>query len=337
MKSGRIFLAALGVAVLAVAAPGQSQSRRPLSPLDRSKYLVSVNQAGTVNAVDGDANFKRTGKWDMLITGDDLQDGDTVKTGSDGRVEILLNPGSYLRVAENSEVQFYKDPTRDLSIDVLSGSIIVEASIVDGYRELIATVVTPRGSVEIARGGIYRFNVAANGDSEALVYKGRLVLAGKLLKEGYGATIDDGSALLISAFDKHAQDGFDLWSRDRANVLVAANKRLSKQALLRNAQYNTWYYNPFAMCFTYLPFSRSTSPYGGGYSNCFTNNHPSYSGPFAGSNNSNTGWSPSTSSMPTYSGTSSSSSTISTPAPSSNSSSSGLGSTSSGTITRGKP
>ena len=336
MKPGRILLAALGVAVFAAAALAQSQSRRPLSPLDRSRYLVSVNQAGTANAVDGDVNFRRTGKWDMLIAGDDLQDSDTIKTGSDGRAEILLNPGSYLRVAENSEVQFYKDPARDLSINVLSGSIIVEASIVDGWQELVATIVTPKGSIEVARGGIYRFNVGANGDSEVLVYKGRMVLAGKLVREGSKASIEDGGAGLIAAFDKRTQDAFDVWSKDRANVLVAANKRLSSQALLRNGRYNTWYYNPFAMCYTYLPYYRSRSPYGGGYSNCWTNTGPFYNGgQVAGGNNY--GWSNSTSGTTTYSGTSTSSSTstISTPAPGSSSSSSGFSSSSSGTITRG--
>jgi hypothetical protein len=299
---------------------------------------VNVNQAGTANTVDGDVSFRHTGKWDMLIAGDDLQDSDSIKTGSDGRTEILLNPGSYLRIAENSEVQFYKDPTRDLSINVLAGSIIVEASIVEEWQELVATIVTPKGSIEVTRGGIYRFNVGPGGDSEVLVHKGRLVLAGKLVREGNKATIEDGSAALVASFDKRAQDGFDIWSKDRATVLIAANRRLSRNALLRTARYNTWSYNPFAMCYTYLPFYRSRSPYGGGYGNCWVNNRPIYNGPVAGGggNGSYNGWSASSSGTMSYpaSSRSSSSGTISTPAPSSSGSSSGWGASSSSGSTR---
>ena len=70
---------------------------------NREKFVISA-KAGGINAVTGQASVSSRGEadWQLMVT-DDLDAGDKVRTDYDGRVEILLNPGSYLRVGGNSE------------------------------------------------------------------------------------------------------------------------------------------------------------------------------------------------------------------------------------------
>src|SRR4051794_27998171 len=94
----------LSLLVLIVAATSAfAQDRKPLSSDEQNQYLVSA-RAGVINVAEGEVSFKRDkADWAKLISGDDLQAGDTVKTSANGRVEILLTPGNYLRLAENTE------------------------------------------------------------------------------------------------------------------------------------------------------------------------------------------------------------------------------------------
>src|SRR2546427_85338 len=84
---------------------------KPISQGEMSKYIVSA-KAGVVNIVEGGATVTRAKPFataEMLISGDELLTGDIVKTGPRGRVEVLLNPGNYLRLGEGSEFVFLFD------------------------------------------------------------------------------------------------------------------------------------------------------------------------------------------------------------------------------------
>ena len=158
-------------ALLVVAASVFAQDRKPLTPEDESQYVVSA-KAGGVNVVEGNAFFKR-GKsdWDVLIAGDELRPGDTVRTEADGRLEILLTPGSFLRIAENSEFIFSSTSSYNIKLKIVKGSAIVETAAVDSSLEVTAG----ESRFAILQTGIYRFNVDADGKAQAVVRKGKVL------------------------------------------------------------------------------------------------------------------------------------------------------------------
>ena len=84
-----------------------------------------------------------------MIT-DDLNSGDRVRTDSDGRVEILLNPGSYLRLGGNSEVELLDNSLANLEVRLLRGTAIVEATGADNL-DLNIGVSTPHARLAIVR------------------------------------------------------------------------------------------------------------------------------------------------------------------------------------------
>lgn len=300
----RSFVALLSV-VFCSAAVAQAQGRE--------KYTISAT-AGGINLISGKVTLQRKGviHSQPLTAKDDFETGDVIRTGADGRLEVLLNPGSYMRVAEDSEFALTDASLESLRLKLIKGNFIVEAAGA-GDTRLLTEIDTPQTKISIIRKGLYRINVAPNNATELLVYKGRAVVGNNSLE-----TVKDGKMVVVTGsgngpgvakFDRKQQDAFGFWSRQRAETLVAANRRLS-DGLINSAfsvfnsswcaQANCaaysglWVYDPFLNSRTYLPFyARSSSPYGRHYSNGFGYNGnsgiypPNYPSPTSPSNPGN--------------------------------------------------
>jgi hypothetical protein len=60
------------------------------------------------------------------LKGDTLEVGDRVSTAANGKAEILLNPGSFLRLGGASAFEFNSTSLDDLELRLDSGSAILE-------------------------------------------------------------------------------------------------------------------------------------------------------------------------------------------------------------------
>lgn len=250
---------------------------------EREQYVISAKSGG-INLVSGGARVKRRGaaEWRNLTSQDNLDNGDLVRTGADGRVEVLLNPGSYLRLAENTEMELTDASLESLRVRLLGGSAVLEVT-GTGDRTSPVEIATPQTRVTVDRKGFYRVNVPAADSTVVRVRKGRALAGGTEVKDGKQITVDQKGATNVTKFDKDAQDSFDLWSGQRAETLVAANRKLSKSAVTNAyAGYRRnpigwgrgfggfWVYDPFFHGHTFLPYySGWSSPYGFGYRNGF--------------------------------------------------------------------
>jgi len=267
----------LGLLALSLFAVCQAPSALAQS---RDSKLISA-RAGAVNFTSGAVEFKRknASRWEALTNEHDLRSGDAVRTGADGRAEVLLNPGSYLRAGFGTEFALVDASLDDLRLRLTRGAAVIEAT---GYSEtdLSIVVATPQARVRIIRTGIYRLSVLPDGRTELAVQKGRayvgedealLVKGGKVVRVGAGPAE-------IAKFDKKQRDDLDLWSRDRGKELARANERLNRRetmlslasfgydARYQNGGTGFWYLNRAIGCYTFIPlFSDWRSPYGFGY------------------------------------------------------------------------
>ena len=248
---------------------------------ERERHMISA-RAGGVNSVVGSVTWQRQGEtaWQALTTEHNLRSGDRVRTGVGGRVEILLNPGSYLRLSENSEAELSNTSLDQLRVRLLAGSAIIEAANAPGGNEALLEVVTPHTTVAIVRNGLYRINILAGVNaSEVLVYNGRaLVGAGIPVRVESSRRVIVGAGqmggLQVVRFDRNIRDTFDEWSRERGRILLAANRSLSQRYVSTalstydafDASYGQshglWFYNRSSNCYVYMPWGRSSSPYG---------------------------------------------------------------------------
>src|SRR5262245_20966787 len=83
-----------------------------------TQFLVST-KAGLVNYVQGASTVK------VATT---IPQGQIFATGPGGAVEILLNPGSYLRMGENTRVVFDQVDLYNIVVRILDGSMVIEAN-----------------------------------------------------------------------------------------------------------------------------------------------------------------------------------------------------------------
>jgi hypothetical protein len=161
--------------VLALPLTGEAQ---------KHEKVVIPAKAGGVNAVTGRASMRSHGntEWQQLTIKEDLEAGDVVKTGNDGRVEMLLSPGSYLRVGENSEFELADNSFENLEVRLSRGTAIVEVTGEDDDDDLLIGITTPHTRLSIIRRGLYRVSVVPGDNTELIVRKGRVMLEGSHTK-----------------------------------------------------------------------------------------------------------------------------------------------------------
>lgn len=261
--------AMLVIGVFAIA--GQAQNRE--------RFGISA-KAGGVNSVSGDVTVKRGTRAPQLLTSqDDLSSGDVVKTGLGSQAEILLNPGTYLRLAGKSEFVMVDNSLDNLLVKLNSGSAIIEATGPD-QAELRIPIETEQQRMVIVRAGIYRINVRP-GVTELFVRKGRMSLGAdrdNIVKSGKKVTFSSAGSS-IAKLTKLDKDEFDDWSKERGQTLARANVKLSTRALngyfrssawdradARFGRWGIWTWSSFASCYTFVPFYWGWgSPYGNSY------------------------------------------------------------------------
>ena len=251
----------------------------PLHANEFSEHFIAA-KAGVVNYVEGrplifNGYSGAETKVMPVVARDQVKSGNSISTGSQDRLEILLNPGSYLRLGFNSELRVVETGFEAMHFELARGSAIIESATFN--RKVHALRVgTPAGDLILDKAGLYRLE-AQGPDVSLAVYEGQA----KWMKEGVQiATLKSGKRFVLAVpkpgaevqfakLDKKDADELDRWSRRRAEYLVAANSRLSPwlmTALSDRYGYNQrggWMFNPWFGCYTFVPFDGTFgSPYG---------------------------------------------------------------------------
>lgn len=250
-----------------------AQSERVSTALG-DKYVVSA-KAGGVNLTEGTVTVIRAdGTSGVLIKGDWIEVGDVVSTGANSRAEILLNPGSFLRLGSNSAFSFKTIDLDDLTVDVSKGSAILE---VFASNDFEVKVNTPKAGFVLIQSGIYRVDII-DAQGALTVLKGRAEVAGQTdaaIKSGRRAVLTDGVAS-IAKFKSGDPDGLEAWSKSRSKELTKISTSLTANTLrptlmrsfLGNGwnmydSFGLWVFDPIRGFNCFLPFGSGWgSPYG---------------------------------------------------------------------------
>jgi len=278
MKSNYLLAAIVSVVglVCSISVLGQDPK---IAAAAGDRYVISA-KAGGVNFVAGAVSVTRTaGTSGLLLSGDDLQTGDRVTTGTDGKAEVLLNPGSFLRVGGGTSFEFVSTSLDDLRIKLLSGSAVLEVIAADDFT---VSMEMPRSTVVLTRSGVFRLDVLGDGTGKLSVFKGKVPYGpnGKSeIRSGRSVLVGGSSHGEIAKFDTDSRDELDTWSRDRAKELTKLNAKLQDKQL-RNVLMNSytqrgwnmfnsfglWVFDGSRRNWCFLPFGSGWgSPYGWSY------------------------------------------------------------------------
>jgi hypothetical protein len=197
----------------------------------------------------------------------EVKENQQLKT-EEGRAEVLLTPGVFLRLGENSSFRMITNRLIDTRLEFLSGSVIVEAE--DIGKDNSVTVVYRDATVHPTKKGVYRFD---SGDNELRVYDGLAeVTSGDQtveVKEGHLIALD---TLAVHKFDKTVTDALNRWSERRDGYVSMANVEAANT--LRDSLFSGgnlfssgWYWNPFFGMYSYVPGFGGMfySPYGNAF------------------------------------------------------------------------
>jgi hypothetical protein len=145
-----------------------------------------------------------------------LQPSDRVYTGESGRAEIEFDDGSVLRLAEKTDIEVLSLKDDLIQIRILLGLATLTVGGSVNYE-----IDTPAAAFNTLSKGVYRFDVAENGDSDGIVRKGLLEAANNDFSqraesgELIHVTPGDSGTHLLSRYDR--RDDWDEWN-DRRNA-----------------------------------------------------------------------------------------------------------------------
>jgi len=237
MRSSRVV--SIGVCCLALAGIAWAQS------------AISA-KAGMVNYTEGKVLLDGAAVKVKFDNFPQIRMGSELRTG-DGRAEVLLGPGVFMRLGENSAVRMISDDLMSTHLEFLAGSVFVEGA--DLAKDEAVTFSYQGSSIDLLKKGLYRFD---GEPAKVSVYDGeaRVIVDGQaqVVRRAHLLRLD--GVGVAEKFDATAGDDLFRWARRRAEYLAVANVSAAKEA----EQYgfwgsNNWIWNPSFGTYTYLPMN----------------------------------------------------------------------------------
>lgn len=248
-------------------------------------YTISA-KPGAVNYIEGNAQLDGRPLTVSNLKAVFMNAGSLLET-RDGKVEVLLTPGVFLRVGDNSRVRMLKPSLIDTEIAIEAGESMLE---VDQFvKDSHITVSVHGGLAEIAKNGLYRFR--ADGQASVAVIDGKAEVSfgekHASLGKGREALLTD--ALKVQEFNKNEPDELYAWSNIRAEYNASVTYQAARSANsssgyagggyggysygggLYNGGYgggfygNGWYWSNGFNSWLWMPGGQFFSPFGWGF------------------------------------------------------------------------
>jgi hypothetical protein len=197
-----------------------------------------------------------------------------VLTTQNGKAEILLTPGAFLRMGAGSSVRMIATAPAGLTVQVERGHAIIEADQVLDHTNL--QVLQGGATIRVEKHGLYDFNAIANSvrvfDGKAVVTQGGHKVD---VGENHEVFLTGPSQLKSNKFDRNVVLADDLyqWSQYRSGYVAEANVGVA-EAYVPGAPYyglqawygGGWYWNPWYGAYTFIPADGIFfSPFGWGF------------------------------------------------------------------------
>ena len=198
--------------------------------LPASGQLVISAKSGLINHVEGlvllsgEPVVRKPGGRVAMKEGSELH-------AEDGRAEVLLNPGLFLRIGENSTVRMLSNDLTDTRIEFVSGAAIIgpgrRVNAGENWASAVS-IVYGETIVHLRKNGAYRFD---GEPAQLRVYTGEAIVArGETIQMACaGEIIALGNPGPPEEFDVKAVDALGLWSKRRAMYIDAAHQRTVKR------------------------------------------------------------------------------------------------------------
>jgi len=183
-----------------------------------AQYIISA-KAGTVHFITGGVFIDgKPVDW-TPVRFPQLDPGQVLTTGN-GRAEILLGPGTFLRLAPHGALRMLDISLENAQVEIQQGSALVEVVEIPKGSEVHVVLGPARTGF---RGiGLHSFDAASH---QIRVFGGNAeVVAGDQRAEaGRGAAVHLGQTISVSKFNPRRKDDLLVWSANRSLELFIDN------------------------------------------------------------------------------------------------------------------
>jgi hypothetical protein len=231
----------------------------------------SANPAvpGTVNYVEGSASISGRPLNPQSVGSAQLQPGQMLQTAN-GRVELLLTPGVFLRVGENSAVRMISPNLLNTQIALDRGRADVEVDEIHPHNDI--QVAQGSANTRLLKDGLYAFDAdkgtvrVFKGEAELLEEAGGGQKALRV-KGDHQVALTGNEAVQSVSFERNqAEDALYNWSSLRSQYLAEANLNLASQYAGYGGMAPGWYWDAGFWGYTWLPGDGLLwSPFGWGF------------------------------------------------------------------------
>jgi hypothetical protein len=216
-------------------------------------------QPGTVNYIEGQATIGAQALGEKSVGTAKLAAAHSLST-EDGRAEILLTPGIFLRVDNHSSVQMISPGLADTIMTLKKGRAMVEVAEIRPENNV--RIGENNSSSQLLKAGLYDFD-ADHGLIRVFDGKAVVQTAGHQieLKSGHQLSLNAAGKLKERKFDTKASAGDDFyrWASLRSSYLAEANVDAARRyaggtGWSPAAWYGDgWYWDPWFGAYTFIP------------------------------------------------------------------------------------
>ncbi|MDH5466841.1 MAG: FecR family protein, partial [Candidatus Aminicenantes bacterium] len=204
-----------------------------LSPLSAEQETEYTNNSfARLNFVTGNTYIQKAADlgYEEAVLNMPIAEGDRLGT-TDGRAEIYLGKGNYIRLDKETKIDFMNLPKSGydlVRVRIWAGNAYFSVRTLEEEKNI--EIHTSDVSVYVLDAGLYRIDVRQNRETEIFVFEGMVEAAGEtgsvLIKDGQRLEVSNARfTSRPSDFINVADDGFDRWSTSRESAI---RKHLAK-------------------------------------------------------------------------------------------------------------
>ena len=241
-------------------------------PADTQVQNPRAAHPGSINYVEGQASIGSTALSPDSAGSAELEKGQSLTTQS-GKVEILLTPGVFLRVAENSTVKMISPELTNTEVELDKGRAMIEA--LEVRKENDIRVDQNDAYTRLLKNGLYDFDAdnavmrVFKGGAEVGVNDQKVKVSGE-----HELSLNAPGKPKSRNFDtRRYEDDFFRWSALRSGYLSEASVDEARIYIGTGPGWygpgwfgTGWYWDPWFGVWTFIPAeSMFYSPFGWGF------------------------------------------------------------------------
>lgn len=233
-------------------------------PAQSEHAKANPARPGSLNYVEGQASIEGQSLGPEAIGTTELKPGQSLETQA-GKVEILLTPGVFFRLGDNSSAMMISPSLTDTELRLDKGEATVEVAQL--YPQNSIVIAQDGAKIRLTKTGFYDFDA---DDHLFRVYGGeaRVEVNGQNVevKSDRQLALSAGASMKTEKFDKDVQSDLYGWSSLRSSYLAEANVDRAQVYQMGNWYGAGWDWDPYYDAYTFIPGDGIFySPFGWGF------------------------------------------------------------------------